>query len=93
MSFSTRHLVSWVLMPLLVALPLALFISHGALQHNPQQEFCAHVAHGVSANYSVQGEDCNIRWGGVGLLFGVWLFAQVVILAVARMVLSAFRGK
>lgn len=90
MNISIRRLVSWVLIPLLVGLPLALFICYGALQHNFQEEFCAYVAHGAPANYSMQGEGCNIKWGELSLVFGVWLVAQLVILTVARVVLSAF---
>lgn len=77
MNVSARRLVSWVLIPLLVGLPLALFMGYAALEHNPQQEFCAYVADGISAHYSVQGEGCNIRWREVGLLLGVWLLAQL----------------
>jgi hypothetical protein len=90
MSASSRRLLSWVLLPLLLGLPLALFMGYAALQHNPQEEFCAYVAHGASANYSMQGEGCNIKWGELSLVFGVWLVAQLVILAVARVMLSAF---
>ncbi len=93
MSVVSHRLLSWVLLPLLLALPLALFMGYAALQHNPQEEFCAYVAHGVSANYSLQGEGCNIKWGGLSLVFASGLFAQVVIMTVARVALSSFRGK
>ncbi len=90
MSVTSRRLLSWVLLPLLLALPLALFMGYAAFQHNPQEEFCAYVAQGMAANHSLQGEGCNIRWGEVGLLFGGWLLAQLVILTVVRVVLAAF---
>jgi hypothetical protein len=93
MSSTPRRLFSWVAIPLLMAVPLALFMGYAALQHNPQEEFCAYVAHGASANYSVQGEGCNIKWGELSLVFASWLLAQTVILTVARAVLSSFRGK
>lgn len=91
MNFTVNRLVSWVLIPLLVALPLAFFMCYGALDHNPQEEFCAYVTRDVSANYSVHGEDCSIKWDAIGLLFAGWLFAQLAILTVARLMLSAFR--
>lgn len=91
MNFTVNRWVSWVLIPLLVALPLAFFMCYGALDHNPQEEFCSYVARDVSANYSVQGENCNIKWGAIGLLFAVWIFAQLAVLTVVRLMLSAFR--
>ena len=91
MNFTVNRLASWVLIPLLVALPLACFMCYAALDHNPQEEFCAYAARGVSANYSVHGEDCDIKWDAIGLLFTVWLFVQLAVLTVARLMLSAFR--
>ncbi|MEO8390239.1 hypothetical protein [Polaromonas sp.] len=92
MSDAIRRILSWVLIPLLVALPLALFASYAALQHNPQGEFCAYVAHAASANYMHEGMACDIQGGALGLVLGSWLFVQVLIGTVARVVLSAFRG-
>jgi hypothetical protein len=66
---------------------------HAALAHNPQEEFCAYVAQNAAAGYSHGGVACNIRWRELGLLFGVWLLAQLQVLTVARVVLSAFRSE
>jgi hypothetical protein len=93
MSATSRRLLSWVLLPLLLGLPLALFMSYAAFQHNPQGEFCAYVAHAAPANYAHEGTPCNIQWGELGLVLGVWLLAQVLVWTAARVMLSAFRGK
>lgn len=90
MSVASRRLLFWVLLPLLLALPLALFASYAAFQHNPQGEFCAYVAHGASANYAHEGTPCNMQWGELGLVLGSWLVVQVLAWTVARVMLAAF---
>ena len=86
---AVRKAFSWVVVPAVLAIPLALFMVYAALDHNPQEEFCEYVAGAVS-NYVSQGEPCRIMWGVTSLVFGVWWAAQMIFISIVHIV---WRGR
>jgi hypothetical protein len=77
-----RRLWTWGVIPVVLAIPLALFASFAALSHNTQEEFCAYVAAGATGNYTSQGSPCNIDWQSVSLVFGSWFVAQMIVFTI-----------
>jgi hypothetical protein len=79
-----RKVMAWIVIPIMVALPFSLFACYAALEHNPQGEFCEYVAPGSTVNYTSQGSPCSIRWNEMGMVFGSWLTAQLLVFSIAH---------
>jgi hypothetical protein len=88
----SRRFYAWALAPALLAIPLALFMAYAALEHNPQEEFCAYVSAHVSSNYISNGEPCRIKWRETGLIFAVWFGVQAVVFSIAHVLWKGRRS-
>jgi hypothetical protein len=72
-----------VLLRIVLAVPMALFMSYAALEHNPQEEFCTYISANSAAMYlySSGGEFCEIKWWPVIQISLSWLLIQFLVIA------------
>lgn len=93
MQGTTRRLLLWVVLPLALTIPLAIFMGYAALEHNPQEEFCSYVQEGLAGNYKSSGSPCLIKWGPVLAMVAVWMFVQMAVFTVLRVFWIGLRRK